>query len=149
MSKKKPSALRHQSGISCGLCDAKLAQVHDDLGAWFRAAKLKWQNMHISWGFRDQLAQDRAFKDGASFLVWPHSAHNYMIGTRPCALALDIFQIDEDGIARFEYLFNKTLWEWTTRDYGSKSLLWGGHFKKLGDSGHFELRPEQAALEMH
>lgn len=139
--KKKASTLRHQAGAVCGLCEAKLLTAHNDLAKWFRAAKAKWSNMHVSWAFRDQAAQERAFLEGATLLHWPNSAHNNMVGTTPAALALDIFQIDEDGIARFQYSFNKALWDWTIKDYGGKNFLWGGSYKSLGDSGHFELRP--------
>lgn len=147
--KSKQTALRHQVGKTCALCDAKLLTAHNDLAKWFRAAKEKWQNIHISWAYRDQAAQERAFAEGASLLHWPNSAHNHRVNDIPTSLALDIFQIDEDGIARFQYQFNKTLWAWTNQDYGANSFLWGGGFKSLGDSGHFELRPDTNAREMH
>lgn len=146
--KKKASTLRHQAGAVCGLCEAKLLTAHNDLAKWFRAAKAKWKNLHISWAFRSQKDQDKAVADGASELNWPNSPHNNMVDGIPTSLALDIFQIDEDGIARFQYAFNKVLWIWTLNTFGAKNMVWGGTFRikrKSGeivsDSGHFELRP--------
>lgn len=136
---KKSATLRHQEGPTCGLCDAKLYSAHEQLVDWFNAAKKKWQNLHISWAFRGMQDQQSAFDSGASKVVWPDSAHNNMVGTRPYSLALDVFLIDEDGMARFSYQFNRSLWRWTQEEYGARGWVWGGNFKSINDSGHFQM----------
>lgn len=129
----------HHDGPQCELCDFKLCMAHPTLSDWFIAAKKHWPNMHTSCTFRDEPTQNKAFAEGSSMLRWPNSAHNFMKDSKPLSLAADIFQIDEDGVARFSYKFCFILWEWTQAQYGKKFMRWGGDFKTLGDSGHFQL----------
>lgn len=128
----------HHDGPRCDLCEFKLCLAHPIIGEWFLAAKNNWPNLHASWTFRDEISQNRAYADGLSMLKWPNSAHNAKLGDKPYSLAIDVFQIDDDGVARFSTKFCGLLWEWTEEKY-PRVFLWGGNFKTLGDSGHFQL----------
>lgn len=134
------SALHHNDDNPCPLCEAKLSTAHSVIADWFRKIKAIWKNVHVSWAFRNKEQQERVYEDGASLVRWPNSAHNYMIGDKPQSLALDIFQIDDDGVARFSPKFYRLIWDWTNG--GDFKLRWGGDFKKLGDAGHYELLKE-------
>lgn len=132
----------HESGRICALCDAKLFSAHPYLRKWFNESKQTWPNLHISWAFRDENNQNKCYDEGTSKKRWPNSAHNFVsAGNLPCAKALDVFQIDEDGLGRFSWPFYQKLWGWSQgKDY---SLRWGGTFKDLGDAGHFEIDPRK------
>lgn len=93
--------------------------------------------MHVSWAFRDQKFQDAALASGASHLKWPTSKHNHQENGAPCSLALDVFQINEDGMAVFDPIFCARLNAASV--VAGYKLRWGGEFKSLGDAGHFEL----------
>lgn len=130
-------SFHHNDDDPCPLCESKLQTAHPVLGDWFRKVKSTWHNCHISWAFRNEEAQNQAFADHLTMLRWPMSAHNNMVDNKPVSLALDLFQIDDDGVARFSPKFYALVWGWTQRS-GTK-MRWGGAFKKLGDAGHFEL----------
>jgi hypothetical protein len=93
--------------------------------------------LHVSWAFRDEGSQNEAFKAGASKLQWPKSKHNTTQGGNPCSEALDVFQINGVGQAIFDPIFCARL-NAASKKLGF-DLRWGGEFKTLGDSGHFEL----------
>lgn len=128
----------HTSDPTCALCELKLTQAHPELGRWFRDVKSRHANIHISWSYRDQASQEQAFSDGASGLHYPKSAHNHTgVQGEPLSLALDVFQIDDLGRAKFDPIFCARI-----NDENEKAgiqMLWGGTFKDLGDSGHFQL----------
>ena len=54
-----------------------LATLHPDLQKVLVEA-IKYVDFSITCGFRDQLAQDRAFAEGKSKLKWPNGEHNKM-----------------------------------------------------------------------
>lgn len=88
--------------------------------------------MHVACAYRNKEAQNIAFTQGDSKLPWPQSKHNLMP-----AKALDIFQ-QVEGRAIFDPIFCAKLnAESRLADF---PLRWGGEFKSLGDSGHFELK---------
>lgn len=127
----------HTSDNPCTLCEMKLSQAHPDLGKWFRDLKSRHENVHISWSYRDQTSQEKAFSDGASKLHYPDSAHNKTEADAPHAMALDIFQIDDSGKAVFDPVFCAKVNQ-ESLDLGY-ALKWGGQWKSLGDSDHFQL----------
>ncbi len=134
--------MKHVDGPSCDLCNFKLTMAHEGIATWFKEAKKTYINLHVSWTFRDEHSQNKAFKDGASTLKWPLSAHNHTVDDKPCAKAADVFLIDDDGLARFPHQFYSLLWGWTKDKFGKSALLWGGDYKSFGDSGHFQLRDQ-------
>jgi hypothetical protein len=122
----------HTSDPVCALCETKLATAHASLGDWFRQVKSLYPDLHVSWGYRDAASQLEAFKEGKTKLNFPNSAHN-----KTPALALDLFQIDEQGKAKWDGVFFAKL-DAFNQEKGH-AIKWGGHFKHLGDFDHFEL----------
>lgn len=122
----------HTSDPVCALCEDKLALAHPDLGKWFRDLKSRHSDVHVSWSYRDELSQEQAFSDGKSKLHFPQSAHN-----KAPAMALDIFQLDDQGRAKWDPIFNAKVNE-ESLSLGYE-LKWGGAYRTLGDSDHFEI----------
>jgi hypothetical protein len=131
-------SFHHTADKTCLSCEDKLQSAHAVLRAWFHAVKDKYPNVHISWGYRNQADQEQAFHEGKTELHYPHSAHNAVgIDSKPCARALDLFQIDEDGVARFAQLFYAKIADECLQN--RDPIKWGGHWKSIGDADHFEL----------
>lgn len=130
-------SLHHTDGESCPLCVEKLKQAHLYLVQWFLVLKRKYPNVHVSWAWRGQRDQDHALETHASALRWPFSAHNHtMKDGSPCSMALDLFQLDEDGVARWSpTFFSKVNAE---NEAAGEPIQWGGKFKSFGDSCHFQ-----------
>lgn len=131
-------ALHHTEDPVCPLCEAKIRDSHPAMASWFREKKKVYQNLHTSCSFRGKVDQDSAFKEGKSKLKWPHSAHNRVNPrtAKPESLALDLFQIDEVGNPRWSPLFFAMLNRENRQD--RCPIRWGGDFRTLGDSCHFE-----------
>lgn len=129
--------LHHTDAPVCPLCEEKLKQAHVYLGEWFRALKRRYPNVHVSWSWRGQESQDHAFETGSSRLKWPFSAHNQTTSEgMPNSMALDLFQIDEDGVARWSpSFFAKVNAE---NEASGEPLRWGGKWKSIGDSCHYQ-----------
>lgn len=125
------------SGRDCPSCAEKLKDVHPLMVQWFYRVKQKWPDAHISWGFRSQADQDQAVRDGRSKDPWPTSKHNHMDEGVPESLALDLFQMDENGVGIFSPKFYLAVSEWAKND--SVKTRWGGSFPHLHDYDHFEL----------
>jgi hypothetical protein len=135
------SSARHTEGKVCPSCDEKLKTAHPDIAAWFRDVKRRHQNVHVSWAWRGADAQNKAYFEGKSNCPFPKSPHNHTEGGKPCSLALDLFLITEEGEAVFPAAFYKRL---NAENEAAKiRMIWGGHFKSLGDAGHFQIpKPE-------
>ncbi len=126
--------IHHEAGPICPLCESKLAAAHPYLINWFRSLKKKYINVHLSWAYRNLEEQELAVAEGKSKLHYPDSAHNKMP-----AMALDLFQEDEDGVARWSVsFFNLVNSENVT---ARLPIRWGGRWKTLGDNDHFEYDP--------
>lgn len=125
----------HSSDPICALCEEKLAACKVELINWFHAIKSKNPSVHISWGYRDQASQEEVFSDGKSHLKFPTSAHNKIP-----SFAIDIFQINDAGKAVFDPAFCAML----AADIKAQGLpfIWGGNFRSIGDSGHFQFNPD-------
>jgi hypothetical protein len=130
------SGPHHAAGAECPLCDFKLKQAHPYMVDWFHSLKKKYINVHVAWAWRDQTDQNQCFLDGKTKLQWPFSPHNHMKDDQPFSLALDLFQEDEDGVARWSKpFFTKVNDE---NEAANEPIRWGGKFKTLGDSNHFQ-----------
>jgi hypothetical protein len=129
----------HTHDPVCPLCEDKLFTAHDYLKGWFRSLKSRYPNVHVSWAYRGQADQEEFFKEGKTRAHYPHSAHNKTDEAgKPCSLALDLFQIDEDGVARFSPLFYAKIADESEKD--GALILWGGTFKNIGDRDHFQYK---------
>lgn len=82
-------------------CDKRLQQLVLDVMAHIEGGALSDRDVDdltVLCGYRGEAEQNKAFKDGASKLLFPHSKHN-----RSPAMAVDIapYPIDWKNIARF------------------------------------------------
>lgn len=135
--------MKHTADAICLLCQEKLSQANSYLQEWFDKVKKSYPDIHISWSFRDQASQDEAFATGHSKFKWPTSSHNAMVGGKPCAAALDLFQLDLDGRAVFNPIFYTKLSEQCVKD--QDEIIWGGHFRSISDLDHFQYNPSQSS----
>lgn len=132
----------HKNDPVCPLCEEKLVTAHPDLAQWFRGhVKLKFEDAHISWAWRSREDQELMFKEGRTRAHWPSSAHNAMEGDKPCARALDLFQIGADNVARFSGKFYLAV-NLMIESAGSP-IDWGGKWKSFGDADHFQLATDK------
>jgi hypothetical protein len=128
----------HTSDPICALCEYKLTQADPKLATWFRAVKLKYLNLHISWSYRNKEEQEQVFTEGKSLEHFPNGKHNQMMDGKPCSKALDVFPIDERGRADWD---NKTIYAQIAA-YNAENhpeIHWGGNFAHLHDTDHFEI----------
>ena len=125
--------LKHANYKTCPLCEEKLKLAHEDLGYWFHnRVKPYWPDAHISWSHRDKENQERAFKEGKTTLHFPDSLHNKLP-----AMALDLFQINEKGLAVWDKMFFGGLARLIKNE--GWQIRWGGDWETFKDYGHFEM----------
>lgn len=138
-------SLHHSHDAVCPLCEAKLLDADPVIAGWFRRVKARYPNVHVYYAYRGPEEQARVVAEGKSKLTYPHSKHNAVRDGKPCSLALDLFQIDEDGIGRFARPFYAKVaadaWE------NTDPVIWGGDWNGDGvqeksdwDGPHFELK---------
>ena len=110
------------------------------MGAWFAKIKEAFPSVHISCAYRDAASQNAAFKEGKSKLTYPNSPHN-QINTQgqPASRALDLFNLSIEGLATFPPAFYAAIANYCERESNGAKIKWGGTFKILGDSNHFQL----------
>lgn len=122
---------KHTFGPSCEGCNERLKQAHDDIAEVYYFLKSKYPDIHCSWVYRGKEDQEAAYKAKLSNCHFGKSKHNLLP-----AEAIDLFQQDENGKGIWDSVFcakiNQELVE------AGFKLKWGGHFKRLGDSGHWE-----------
>jgi hypothetical protein len=139
---------KHVNGTpDCPLCEVKLQQAHPDLVKWFKEkVKPSFPAAHISWSYRDKANQEQAFLDGKSKLHYPLSAHNKCDDHgNPCAMALDLFELDFHGQASWPWGFFRDISNMNNKD--ACPIFWGGLWAKLGDADHMELRLPNQGLQ--
>lgn len=122
---------KHKNIIDCPACQEKLKQADDRLANWALLLRASIPELHISWSYRDELSQTKAFKSGHSKLQWPDSKHN----TLP-SQALDFFQIDANGVAYWQP-------RWLASALGpaakAAGFVYGGDWVRFKDFSHVEL----------
>lgn len=110
----------------------RISELHPDLQTiCFELIKL--MDVTILEGHRNKEKQDKAYKDGNSFLKWPNSKHNLTP-----SLAVDIapYPINWTNIERFEYMLG--LVQGIAHEKNIRIRL-GKDFKNLNDYPHIEL----------
>lgn len=122
---------KHNQGDSCQSCLDKLIHGHPGIVEAYHFIKTRHPDVHCSWIYRGPEDQEKARSSGASLAKFGQSKHNL----EP-AQAMDLFQIDENGIAIFDPKFCSKL-NAELKEAGFK-LKWGGDFKKIGDYCHWE-----------
>ena len=129
----------HTDDPECPLCEQKLATAHKTLQSWYRRHKVRNPNSHISWAYRGKDDQEQFFKEGKTRCHFPDSPHNHLDEkSQPESLALDLFQIDEDGNARFSPKWYAKVNAENEAD--KEPIIWGGTFKSIGDGDHYQLK---------
>lgn len=124
----------------------QLATCHPDLQTLFNEV-IKYFDCKITEGFRDQAAQEEAFRNGRTQLHWPNGNHNHFPST-----AVDVYPypIDMNDIKRFYYFagFVKGIAQKLFDEGKIKhQIRWGGDWNndtqvkdnKFADLVHFEL----------
>jgi len=127
----------HQLGEICSGCNKLLEMCHPEMEKFFMWAKSFNEDLHISEGWRSQEDQAKDFDEGRSELKWPMSKHNFTMNGYPYSLALDLFQMDEHMRTKYDHNFYEQLYNEALE--AGFSIRWGGSFKSLQDSDHFEL----------
>lgn len=133
---------KHTNSTStCAACELKLKDAHPSLAEWFREnVKHLHPDCHVSWSFRGEKDQNEAHAEGKSQLAWPMSAHNKSDDQgNPCAMALDLFQLASNGMSCWSWKYFKTIAAETKQTH--PNIEWGGNWKTIADSDHFELKP--------
>lgn len=129
--------MKHTNDGVCPSCEEKLKLTHPKMVEWYRGKKAKYADLHIAHSWRSKEEQDQFYKDGRSKQPWPHSPHNYMIASVPCSKALDLFQLDSEGKARFERMYYSMIILDITDN--NEPIKPGAVFVKLKDYNHFQL----------
>jgi D-alanyl-D-alanine carboxypeptidase len=122
---------KHTQG-TCEGCLQRLLEGHAEIQRFFHWLKENHSDAHTSWVYRGPDDQEKARSTGASNARFGQSKHNSLP-----ARAIDIFQIDVNGVAIFDRKWCLELNE-QAKAAGFR-LKWGGEFKSLGDYGHWEI----------
>lgn len=130
----------HLDGAVCPGCESRLLGAVPYMKIWFHEMKKHFPDIHVAWAFRGEKDQNAEFLSGRSRLRWPFSRHNRLDKDgNQASEALDIFQqVNGKGLwdPGTNYRINKK-----SKELGF-GVKWGGEFKTLGDSGHFEVLAE-------
>lgn len=139
----------HTDDAICPLCEAKLLTAHKLLGTFFRAAKVRWPDIHVAWAFRSSEEQQEVYNKGKSNAMPGESLHNAIDSKKkPCSRAVDIFVIDADGIARWPEGRFAQMHAWKDTEFKHVMRLgviqWKSRItgKMVLDLPHFELNKD-------
>lgn len=131
----------HTEDSKCPGCEKMLEQCHPDWKAIFHDIKAEFPDCHISCGFRDRNAQEEVYKLGLSRARWPQSKHNFMRAGKPCSLALDLFQIDDEGEAKFKKSYYLEIAQFLNKL--GEDVEWSGDWKNFKEHCHFQISKER------
>lgn len=137
--------LRHTDGSECPKCEEIIKTAHPYMADWFRRKKKENRSLHCSCAWRGAAEQNRAFAEKKSKLMFPFSKHNKTKNGEPCSEALDLFQIDADGNARFSMPFYQKIANENEAD--KEPIRWLGD-STLKDGPHFELIEQADSSEV-
>lgn len=126
------------NNVICQKCEDFLSYADPCIAEWFRQLRTRFSQVHIACSFRNEKDQSIAYNTNRSKLQWPNSKHNFMVDGKPCSKALDLFQLTEEGIAKFDPGFYNRIAQ-SCADH-KDSIRWGGTFKSIHDTDHFELK---------
>jgi len=134
--------MRHLAPANkCPLCMEKLKGCHPSLALIIQQLLDNFPDCHIAWGYRNKEMQELFFNEGKSRAHFPNSAHNKTRGGKACSLAVDLFQIDAQGLAQFRGDYYRKLSQWL-KSVGAM-IKWGGENIQLRpgvwDGPHFQL----------
>lgn len=140
-------AAHHKNGPWCELCEDKLLTLDPELQPAARHFKEAFPEGHLSWGYRNEEDQNRAFAEGKTRAKFPHSKHNRMrqdpaTGVwEPAARAFDFFRIRPDGVAEWKVSFCQTVWKELEGKFPGK-LEWAGNWPppNIKEYDHIQLK---------
>ncbi len=127
----------HTEDSVCPLCEDKLKGCHPDLMEIFYSIKDEFPDCHIAWGYRGKEDQNALFKEGKTNAKWPRSAHNRLELGKPCSKAMDLFRLNDEGLAEFKKAYYLAIAQYLNK-IGTK-INWSGEWTKFKESNHFEL----------
>jgi hypothetical protein len=132
---------KHINGKTCLSCEDKLRLADYRIQDWFYDIKAHFPLLHISWTYRNEKDQNDCFANGSSNLKYPKSAHNFIDDqAMPCSRAIDVFeQVGDKGVWS-KNTFQK-MWDYTKEK--GYDMIWGGNFKSIGDSDHFQIHDKE------
>ncbi len=129
--------IKHSNDGECLRCKEKLMQACPIMVSWFAYIKASNPEAHISWSYRNEEEQNKMVEENKSKKTWPSSKHNTLDENgQPSSQALDIFQLLDDGGAKFS-----TSWYHKINDETLAAKLpitWGGNYITLRDYCHFQ-----------
>jgi len=116
----------------------RLLTCHKDIQTLMNEV-IKITNITILCGHREQIEQDKAFREGKSKFKWPKSKHN----TNP-SKAIDIAPYpinwdDVDGFIELSTIVKNTWYDLKSSGKVTETLYWGGDWRTFKDMPHYEL----------
>ena len=131
---------KHTHDLVCPSCEEKLLTAHEYIVNWFTHLKRELPTIHVSWAYRNQAEQDQYFGEGKTHARFPNSPHNQCdLSGKPCSRALDLFEIDKNGMAVFDRKIYEAISQKCIQQ--KDEIIWGGNFKSIGDADHFQYHP--------
>ncbi len=131
----------HTDDLLCLLCLEKISTAHLKLQDIWNLIKTEFKDCHISWCFRDEENQNSLYHEGKTRCMWPNSKHNTMVDQKPCAQAMDLFQLSSEGIALFPLAYYKKIAAWLIAT--AQPIVWTGQWtmahEHIVESDHFQL----------
>jgi hypothetical protein len=136
-------SVKHTHDPTCPSCEEKKKDAHPYMRDWFDRTRFRHNDAHISWSYRDKESQEDAFARGATKCHFPKSAHNRVNPETqaPESYALDLFQLTENNTAKFDPMFYARIADESNKN--KDEIIWGGNFKSIGDSDHFQYNPDR------
>lgn len=129
--------MHHTADAICQLCEKKLLDADPRIAHWFRRVKERFPRAHVSCTWRGKEAQNREADEGRSKLRWPNSKHNAVRDGKPCALAMDLFELRDDKVAAWPWKFFHEISEFLKAE--SAPIDWGFDLWKW-DAPHFQIQ---------
>lgn len=133
----------HDESDPCPRCTELLAMAHGTIAAWFLTIKKKYPDMHVAKSYRGRDEQEEDYRLGESKEHFPNSRHNTVdpFYGNPCSQALDLFQ-QVNG----QYELNESIMRMidSNNKYDGLPFTWGGNFRDLHDTDHFEMSGPKA-----
>jgi len=131
----------HTHDPVCPACEEKKKTAYPYMRTWFDGLKKKRPTAHISWSSRGKEEQEDAFSQGLTRCHYPNSPHNRInpVTKEPESYALDLFELTPEGFAKFDPMFYAAIAH-DAKENGDE-IIWGGNFKSIGDSDHFQFNP--------
>jgi hypothetical protein len=134
--------MEHVKNTDCPGCKKRTDTACLELQSWFwKFIKPNYPDVHVSWGYRGKEDQEKEFAEGATRAHYPKSPHNRTNpkNGQPESYALDLFQQINGKYVSDPVFFAKL--DDISRKEGY-CLIWGGNFKSIGDSNHFQFNPD-------